>query len=288
MADTPDQTNLRGIQVEKAVKGFALVNYMFKTDVTTASASADSIRWYQETATDMTATAPAVNANLGRLSTFPYLEHSWTRNTTYPRKYGAETFVSLEDIKTADIDVLGRMLLRLTRSAVKQVDSRIWDVLTESRTVVNINSVTSTAAWDAGSGQDPVEDVLEALMDIEQNNYDTSQAVLYLSPKDKKSLITWIISTKGSSIPAFSSQRVVDGTIMEFVGCRVKVSNNVTADYALVVGNPKQACTWYSVQDTTANLIEDPGLGTKIRVFEIGEAVLTDPKLCSLISNTQT
>lgn len=287
MADSVEMQDIRGLQIDKAVKGFALREYIFKNDVTVSSTTADHIRWYQETAADLTATTPSKVANISPLSQFPALEVTWTRNTSYMRKYAAEGFISMEDMKSADISVLARTLLRLTRAVVKQVDTRIWDVMTESQSASNINSVTVTNEWDDDSNTAPINDILQALRLIEANDYDTSGAVLYLSPTDKQNLLDWLISTKGSSIPAFSSDRVRDGTLMEFLGLKVKVSNNVTADYA-AVAVPAKAVTWYSHTDTTARVIEEPGIGSKIRVWELGEAVLTDPKAVTLISNTQT
>lgn len=285
MADTVEQQEIRGLDIDKTVKGFALAEYIFKADCTVSAMSGDSVRWYQETATELTATSPST-INVAPLSIFPTLEESWTRNVSYVKKYAAECFISMEDIKSADIDVLARTLLRLTRAVVKQVDSAIWDVMTESRSPSLINSVTATAAWDAASGQDPIEDILEAKQDIMENNYNPEGASLYLSPKDYKSLVTWLISTKGSSIPAFSSAVVSNGTVMQLLGLNVKVSNNVTADYAAVVV-PQRACTWKSHTDTTSRIIEEPGIGSKVRVWELGVPILTDPKCVSLISNTQ-
>lgn len=287
MADRVEMADIRGLDIDKTVKGFALREYIFKNDCTVSAMSGDSVRWYQETAADLTATAPAKVAGISPLSTFPTLEVSWTRNVTYVKKYAAKGFISMEDQKASDINVVASTLLRLTRSVVKQVDTDIWNVLTENQTPVNINSVTATAAWDAASGQDPAEDVLEALMDIEENDYDTSNAVLYLSPKDKKSLLTWLITAKGTYFPSVAADKVTNGTIMKFCGCTVKTSNNVTADYAAVV-IPQKACTWKSFQDTTSVSKVDEGVGTEYRVYELGCAILTDPKAVSLISNTQS
>lgn len=286
MADSVEMQEIRGLKIDKTVKGFALTEYEFKNAVTVTSTDADTIRWYQETSTDLTATSPSAIANVGRLSQPVNLEHSWTRNTSYVRKYIAESFISMEDLNTADIPVLSRTLLRLTRAVVKQVDTRIWNVLTESQTAVNINSVTATAAWDAESGQDPIEDILEAKQKIEEAGYSADNATLWLSPKDYKSLMTWLISTKGASIPNFASEKVSTGKLTGFLGVKIKVNVNVTADYAALIVD-KAAGTWYSLMDTTSRLIEEAGIGTKIRVWELGEAVLTDPKAVSLISNTQ-
>ena len=290
MADSIEMQNIRGLDVDIAVKGFALTEYKFKNLVTESTTTSDHIRWYQETAGDLTATAPSVIANISPLSTFPTLEPTWTRNTSYVKKYAAESFMSMEDIKSSDIDVLARTVLRLTRAVVKQVDSDIWDVITESQSPSNINTFATTAVggdqWD-GSSQDPIADVLEAIRLIEIQDYDTTTAELWLSPKDKRSLLEWLISTKGASIPSFSSSRVEDGVLMEFLGLKVRVSNNVTADYAAVV-IPKKAATWKSHTPITSRVIEEPGIGSKFRVWELGIAILTDPKAVTLITDTQT
>src|SRR3990167_1211113 len=163
MPDTVEQQDIRGLDIDKTVKGFALIEYIFKNDCTVASTSGDAIRWYQETAADLTATSPSRIANIAEMTEFARLETSWTRNTSYPRKYGAEGFISMEDIRTADIDVLARSLLRLTRAVVKQVDTRIYAVVTAA---TNRWTFPTTAAfaggdqWDAASlGGDPIKDL---------------------------------------------------------------------------------------------------------------------------------
>lgn len=286
MADTVEQQDIRTLDIDKTVKGFALQEYVFKGMVTQSTTNGDSIRWYQETSTELTATAPSVVANISPLSVFPTLEHSWTRNTSYVKKYAAESFISMEDMKSTDIDVAARTLLRLTRAVVKQVDTDIWNVMTENQSASNINAVTATAAWDAASGQDPIEDILEAVAAIQIANYDAKDAVLFLSPKDNRSLFTWLISTKGVNITNFASDMAKNGIVAGILGMKIVVSNNVTADYA-AVAIPAKAVTWKSLVDTTSALIEEKGIGTKFRVWENGVAILTDPKAVTLISNTQ-
>ena len=285
MADSVEMQDIRGIQVDKALKGFALTSYVFKDLCTVSATTANEVRWFQETAADLTATAPSAIANVSPLSQFPFLEPTWTRNTSYPKKYAAEGFISMEDQKSSDVDVVGRTLLRLTRTVAKAVDTDIWNVITESQSATNINSVSSTAAWDAGSGQNPIEDILDALLQIETNDYSTDNAVILLSPKDKKNLIDWILTSNGSNIPNFASA-LMGGGEMRIFGKRIIVSNNVTADYAAVV-IPQVAATWKSHTGLTSRSIEEVGIGTKYRVWEIGIAILTDPKAVTLITNTQ-
>lgn len=287
MADTVEMQDIRGLDIDKTVKGFALTNYIFKNDCLVSSMSGDSIRWYQETATDLTATAPAKVANISPLSSFPALEPSWTRNVSYVRKYGAEAHMSMEDIKSADIDVLARTLLRLTRAVVKQVDTRIFNVLTESVTPVNIQTFATTAIggdqWDAASGQDPIKDILHARYLIENQGYNAANAVLYLNPSDARNLVSWV-ANNGSNFPSVASDVVRSGSMMNILGIQIKVSTNVTVDYG-VMFLPQTSCTWKTFQDTTSYIIEEKGIGSTVRVMEMGEAILTDPKSVVLITD---
>ena len=67
----------------------------------------------------------------------------------------------------------------------------------------------------------------------------------------------------------------------------VKVSTNVTNDYALVVV-PEVACTYKEYTDVTARVVEEVGIGSRIRVYAHGVAYLTDPKAIVLITDTQS
>lgn len=292
MADTVEMQDIRGLDIDKTVKGFALIEYMFKKDCSMSNTSADSIRWYQETAADLEATAPSQVANIDRLSNFTNLEVSWTRNVSYVRKYAAEGTLSMEDMKSADIDVLARTLLRLTRAVVKQVDTRIFNVLTESLSPTNIQTFATTAVggdqWDAASDAgDPLADLLHARYLLENQGYDASQAVCYLHPIDARNLFTWL-THKGAQFPSVAANLITgNGTLANIYGITIKTSVNVTQDNA-VVFLPRTACTWKTFQDTTSRVIENPGIGSTVRVWEIGEAILTDPKAVVLITDLQT
>lgn len=292
MADTAGQADIRGINIDTVVKGFAEEEIVMKRFVTVTPTSAREIRWYQKTAGFLggTTTSGITSdniANVAEKARPTVINQTFTRNTSYIRKYFVESeIISEEDIKDNDVDILLNYVRNLTRAVEHQVDTRIWNVLTENQSATNINSVTSNAAWDAGSGQDPIEDLMDCKLQIRTYSYDPEGAVLMLSPKDHKSLVTWLISTKGSSIPAFASARLGDGVVMEILGLRVVVSTIVTADYAAVF-IPQRACTWKSFMPITAVTIEDKGIGRKIRIWEEGEAILTDPRAVCLLTNTQ-
>ncbi len=74
---------------------------------------------------------------------------------------------------------------------------------------------------------------------------------------------------------------------MEILGLKVVISANATTDNA-VVFVPQRACTWKSFIPLTTATIKDAGIGTKIRIWEEGEAILTDPKAVHVITDTTT
>lgn len=294
MVDFSGQKEIRGIDIQKTAVQYEEESRIFKNFCTLATTAAREIRWYQKTAgildsTDTTGITGSQIANTSDLTLPVAIEQSVTRNTSYVRKYFVETpWISEEDIKDSDVDILTMNIKEVVMAVEDQVDKRIWNVMTESQSPVNINSVTSTAAWDAASGQDPVSDVLEAIYDIRVNSRVDPVAqggVLLLSPKDDWSLKEWIISDKGNYVPSTSSEMIKNGILTEFMGLRIVVSNNVTADYAAVI--VPGACKWKSFMSIqTAQKIEE-GVGRKVRVWEEGEALLEYPKKVSLISNTQ-
>ena len=285
---------IRGLEIDKVIKGIAEVEYSFKDDLEVSSTPGDSIRWYQETFGDLTATSPMRVANVAALTPFVTLEKDWTRNTSYTRKYGAEGFISDEDIRTADIDVLARSLWALVRAITKQTDTRILNIVTQNfadpgNTGISaaVNMVTSSGAWSVQATCDPIRDLLEAQKAIYvSGGYNASSPTVWLSPQDHVNLKNWIISTKGSSIPQFSSAQIEKGAVMQLLGMNIKVSPNVTADKAVML-IPKLCATWKTAQGLTSDVTTNPGIGKRIRVWEDGEAILTAPKAVCFISNTQ-
>ena len=283
MASTVEQADIRGLDIDKAVKGFAEVEYVFKNDLMVTSTKADSIRWYQKTAGDLTPTAPSVISNVSPLSIPTTLEVSWSRNTSYVRKYMVEGFLSMEDIESADIDVLAQTLRDLTRAITKAVDQRIYSVVCD---YANVNMFTITSgAWNIASfATEPIKDILFAKEHLTSGGYNAEGTTLWLHPQGYRALINYLIAGKGSSIPNYASEKIKTGVVMSLLNVNIKVSPNCSADQAVLL-IPQRSATWKSFTDTTARTIEEPGLGKKIRVWEIGEAILTDPKSVVVISN---
>jgi|TARA_Y100000310_G_scaffold214050_1_gene215027 hypothetical protein len=284
---TVETTNIRGLDIDKMIKGFALTEYIFKNMVSNSTTDGDSVRWYQETAADLTLTAPST-METSPLSIFENAEVTWTRNTSYPKKYAIEGTISREDIKSADIDVLARTILRLTRAVVKKVDSVIYNVMSEDQSPSTIGTAAATGnGWDDTTNGNPILDIMAGLQNIAENDYDTAGVIVAMNPKNYKDLLNYVITVKGSSIPGFASDKVQTGVVGTLVGTKLVVSNNVVAD-SVWMGLPSQAVTWKSFENLHAETENIMGKGTKIAVWENGVAYLTDPKAAYLITDTDT
>jgi len=299
MADTSGEQDIRGIDIDKLAKGFADEASLLKQFVTVSNTKAREIRWYQKTAgfldsVDTTAITLSQIANTSDRSLPVVVEQSWTRQTSYVKKFFVESpTISAEDIKDSDIDILATNVRDLVRAVANQVDIRIYSVLIEAAaatpTTPNPTNTLSTAAtadgWDDIATGNPIKDILTGNRKIRAQGYDTNNIILYINPVEHENLMNFLISVKGSSIPAFSSEKVRTGVVMELLGNQVVVSQNATTDYALQF-IPKRSATWKSFMPITSVVIDDPGVGKKIRVWEEGECLLTDPKSVHQITDT--
>jgi hypothetical protein len=297
MADTSGEADIRGIDIDKLAKGFADEELVLKRFVNVSGTKAREIRWYQKTAgfldsTDTTGITASQIQNTSFRSRPVVVEQSWTRNTSYVRKYFVESpLISDEDIKDSDIDILATNVRDLVKAVANQVDTRIYNIIVDLVTSVPFDgsTVTSNAAtadgWDDAATGDPIKDLMLAKETIRNQRYDPEGAVLYINPTEHSHLLEYLISVKGSSIPAFSSQKVQTGVVMEILGLQVVVSANATTDYA-VVFVPKVACTWKQFMPLRSAVIKDEGIGSKIRCWEEGEAILTDPNAVCGITDT--
>lgn len=294
MADSAGQADIRGINIEKAIKGFADEEFVLKKYCEQSPTSAREIRWFQKTAgilSGTTTTGITSNAiyNVAERALPTVVRPSWTRNTSYVKKFFVESgTISVEDIKDTDVDILATSIRDLVRAVASAVDTRIYNVLTES---LSPSAILTTASvqdgWDDDATGDPITDLLIAKQKIRAQSYDPEGAILYINPVEYKNLMRYIITIKGSSVPMVSSNMLEKGVAMELLNLKVVVSQNATTDYALVFV-PKRACTWKSFANMTHAVIDEPGIGKKIRVWEEGEALLTDPKAVHLTTDTVT
>jgi hypothetical protein len=290
MADTQGQADIRGINIDKLAKGFAEEIIGLDKYISVTKTQNREIRWYQKTTglldtADTTAITASQIANTD-FGSLPFVvNQTWTRNTSYIRKYFVESeLISDEDIQDNDVDILGTYIRDLVRAVSQQKNLRIWNVISEGGTATNLNTVAITNEWDDTANMIPIDDMLNAKGQIRAYGYNPEGAIFLMNNATHRHLINFLIATKGSMIPAFASAAVVTGRVLEICGLNVVVDTNVTSDKALIFV-PQILATWKSFSPITAVKIVEPLIGVKIRVSEEGECILHDPKAGCLMTN---
>jgi len=288
MADTAGQALIRGINIDKVAKNYENEALIFKPMLSNSPTTAREVRWYQKTTGFLSLTAPAKISNIAPGARPFVVETSWTRNTTYTKKYMLDSpMINMEDESDSEVQVFLDNAKDVVEALAYDQDSDIWDVISENQSASTINSVTTNAAWDATSGQDPFEDIMQAKQEIrEETKRSIRNGVLLVSAKGEKDLLVWLVSTKGSSVPSFASEKVGTGTLNNFAGLKVVVSENVTADYAMVA-DLKQAASYKQFKPLQTWIITEEGIGRKIRCSTNGVAILERPKFIALIDGTE-
>lgn len=284
MADKSGQAEIRGIDIDKQLKADTEEAYIFKNYAINVPTSAREIRWYQQTAGVLDATSPSTIANVAPGARPDVLETSVTRNTSYVRKYFVESpMISQEDIKDSDVDILLTNIKQLARAIAAKVDTRIYDVLSDATGIETTAAVAD--GWDDSTTGKPITDLAIGARKIRANGFDISNLTVFMNPIEYQNLLIYLIDTKGSSVPALASDLARGGVLMQIIGQKIVVSNNATTD-EVIQFIPNLSVKWKSFIPPTARSIEEPGIGTKIRAWEEGEAICEFPKSVHKITDT--
>lgn len=285
--------NLRAEFVDGAVKGFAEAMYKFKQALNISSTAAWKNTYFREKSNPL-----AVAGGLGTLGQvprggqFPQGVVTWEEVNAWIRKFAFEDVIIWEDILTDDIDVQARTLYRVAEHVTKDVDDYIWSIIAEapSATATHTNTaiqqvtIAATKHWSGSSGA-IIDDIHNAMALIASSNYDTSNCMMFINPRDRRSIMRWL-SDKGAQFPAIGEDIGRNGFVGKIAGVSLVVSNSVTASYALVCV-PKICATWKEAVSFRTTTEEDPFISLKIRAVEEGVVQLTDPNAVVLIANTR-
>jgi hypothetical protein len=290
MAVPQGDFDLRAEEWRRDLVGFAMEKYTLIEDITVKGTSSWINHYYQETAAALTGTGTRTVKGLGRGSELPFGGPTWTLNDSYMQKYGLKSYILYEDAISDNIDVVGRTLAKVAEGVVNSVEDEIFDVITESQSAVNTLTTASTAAWDAGSGQHPVKDILIAMRKIAAQNYTEiykGAGALWLSPLDYQSLLVFVYD-KGAQGPKFGEMILADGRVQQtFLGLRVRISNSVKADFSVVLVR-KRCATWVELEPLRVRIEDHSPKDYEISAWQFGKTQLTDPKCVHWTSNTQT
>lgn len=287
MADQAAQAEIRGIDIKKLVEGFANVDIILKKYVRQVKTSAREMRWYSKTAGYLTSpTTTGITTDMIETASkaMPVaIENSYTRSTSYVKKFFATSpMLSIEDLKDSDPDIWGDIIQDAARAVNKKVDSRIL-------TVLDAAGCQTTAAegsgWNVDADADPMLDFLKAIEAIENYGYSSSDLIAYMNPAEKKWLLRWLISVKGSSIPGFSSSKVAGGELMQFLGVRIVSDPNRPTD-TVTIFSPSKAVIWREFMPMSSAIIDEPGIGKTVRVWQEGEAIRPNPNAVYKLTDT--
>jgi len=287
MADTSAMADIRGIDINKLVEGFAEEGVILKNYCRVMTTTAREMRWFAKTAgflaspTTSTITTTLIG-NTSSKSLPVVIEPSYTRTTSYVKKYFASSpLISLEDLKDCDPDVWGDMIKDTARAVNYQIDARIQTVMTAG----GCGTAAATGnGWNVDADGDPITDFENAKLSMRIYGYDTSDVIAYMDPINAKWLIRWLINVKGSSIPAFSSDKVSSGRLMELLGVKIVVSQLATADQVTFF-IPNKAIIWKEFMPLTSAIINDEGIGKTVRIWAEGEAIRPNPFAVYLLSD---
>jgi hypothetical protein len=279
MADTTGQADLRAENVSRIVKGFALQEYKMKQLCMIESSSAWTETYYQETATELSGGLGSAVKGVPRLANFPYGEVSWTKTSGRKLKPGLEGVISWEDVKTNNIPMIARTLLRIARAVAASVDAEIAAAIVASAG----NTKAANATWDNAviADRDPIQDILDAKSLIAIDNYNPDKnGYLLLHPTGYAHLLG---NANVRNAGQFYTDSVTkNGIVGRILGLTIISSNSVTDGGAQVV-IAKEALTWKSVVGLTVKTIEDPGVKYTIRAFEVGQIQVVNPNaICKI------
>lgn len=287
MVETSGQALIRDVDIQKGAIAEFEEALIIKALISSKPTKAREIKFWQKTTGYLTLTAPAKLSNIAPGARPFVAETSWTPVTKYSIKYMLDSpIINMEDESDSEVAVFRDNAKDVVEAIANDVDGDVWDVISENQTAVNVNSVTTQAAWDAASGQNPFLDIMQAKTEIrEQTKRSIRNGVLLMNAQAEQDLLVWLVTTKGSSIPNFSSEKVGTGSIDKFAGLRVVVSETITTDFAMV-GDLNQAATYRTFKPMQTWIIEEKGIGRKIRVSINGVAILIKPKFITLIDGT--
>jgi hypothetical protein len=279
MADTTGEQDLRAENFSRIVKGFALQEYKMKQLCMVESSNSWTETYYAETAADLEGGTGSDVKGVPRLAAFPYGEVSWTKTSGRNVKHAMEGVLSWEDIKTNNVPMIARTLLRIARAVAKSVDTEIASAIVASAG----NTTAANATWNNAviADRDPIQDILDAKALIAIDNYNPDKnGYLLVHPTNYAELL-------GNSNIRNAGQFYTDsvtrnGVVGSLLGLTVISSNSVTEGGAQVV-IAKEALTWKSVVPLTVKTIDDPGIKTTIRAWEVGQIqVVNADAICKI------
>ena len=202
MADSSGQADIRGLNVLKAIKGYADEGLVIKRYVTITKVGNRKTRWYQKTSGWLsTPTTSGITDGedlilSDDLAKPVVAEQSWTRNESTALKWIIDSpMLSVEDLKDSDVPLLRTNIRDIVRRVNYSVETHILNILTVSYTPRLINTAAATGTgWDDGTSGDPLLDIRAAKTSIRQNGYNPENAILAINSIEYENLRSFIVN----------------------------------------------------------------------------------------------
>lgn len=299
MVDTVGQAEIRGLDINRVAIQFGeeesiLINFVAKNPTT-----AREMRYYQKTAgfLDSDDTTGITLSEIPRATegALPVkVRQTFTRLSAYVKLFKAETeMISVEDIKDNDVDIFNTHVKDTVRGVVNQRDIHIYSKFIEAAaatpTTPNPTTVLTTAAtadgWDDLTTGNPIFDLMQGNQKIRAQGHKTQDIIAYMNPIEHLNLVNYIVSVKGSSIPAMSSDLAASGVVMQVAGNKIVVSENATTDSVLQF-IPNSAVVYREFMPLSTAIVDEPLVGKTIRVATEGVAYIQDPNKIHIITDT--
>jgi len=285
MADQVGQVDIRGENISSIVTVFAQKKFKLRPLLKSLTSNKLTETYFKEDPTILTASGTRNVKGIGRLSEFPSVQRSWTKVSSDHIKYGAESLISMEDLRLNQFNVQQRAINGIVESIVNAIDTAIYAALTaESGTA---GTVAAVNPWDdsTASNQNPINDILRGIQAMDENNYDAQEGgVLLVNPHDYASLMQ---NSKVINNPSFKTADIVsNGKMGQVAGLTIVKTTSVTDDEAMIIINGLTA-QWQSAVGFETALIENKGISTIIRSWEMGQIQIIHPKSIYTITNTE-
>lgn len=282
--DEVGEVDIRGENISKAVKGFAMKKFKLRQVCKTQGSSSLTETYYRENNTILTASGNRNIQGVARGALPPELMPSWEKASADHIKFMGQETIYYEDNLLDAIPVQARTFIRVAEAIANAEDSYIYAQLTAATSTSGV--VAAAATWNNAvvASRDPIGDILIGIGAIGSNNYDArANGYLLLNEVDHSSLLR---NSKVINNPSFKTADVVsNGITGQICALKIIVSDTVTAAEAMIVVG-QRAATWKSAAPLRAVAITDQGVNIKIRAWEMGQLQITDPQGLYTITGT--
>jgi len=285
MATQPGADDLRGENISKVVTVLASKKFKLLPLLKQIKSSNMTETYYEEDATILTASGTRDIKGVGKFSEFPTVNRAWTKTSSDHIKYGAESLISMEDLRLGAFNMQARTVDGISESIVNSIDIAIYAALTGATSTSG--TVAAVATWDnaTATNQNPIKDILLGITAMDENNYDAQEnGYLLLNPHDYGSLMQ---NSKVINNATFKTADIVsNGKMGQVVGLTIVKTTSVVDDEAMIIIGQKTA-QWQSAIGFESAVIKDDGKSTLFRSWQMGQIQIIHKKAIYTITGTK-